>query len=869
MACYNRRVLEFRLLGPLEVREGERVVTLPRQKQRALLAALAIRAGQSVSSERLIEDLWGDDPPRTAGASLQNVVSQLRRLLGDGVILTRPPGYALDVRPDQVDALLFEQLVDEARSAHAAGRVELLGRALGLVRGPPLADVALEPFAEPAIAWLEERELTAWEALVDAELELGRHGDVIPRLEAIVDRHPYREEPRAQLMLALYRGGRQAEALAVYRDMRTLLVEELGIEPGERLQELERAILRQDPALRGEPAPPSAAPARRDRPIRESRRTITVLLSDLGGSGAPGGDPESLRAALDRSRKCARSVVERHGGTIDRLSDGALTAVFGIPSVREDDARRAVHAAVELRAELESIGRMPRVALGTGVAFVTGEPGTLATGTPVADAEQLGRDTVPGEIALSATTVALVRGLVTVEELHAASSDDASSHSFRLVDFHAGGGGRALRLDAPLVGRERELAGLADALRNASERRTCHLFSVLGEPGLGKSRLVRAFALAVEDVARVIAGRCLPPGEGVALTPLLEAVAQAVAAGDVAADRVASLGEEPTIHETARRARGLVESLAVHEPLVLVLEDLHHAQPAFLDVVEEIAGRARNSPVLVVATARPQLRELRPTWGGGLPNATSLLLDPLGAEDSARLVGNLLGESDLPEPVVTHIVDAAEGNPLFVEELLAALVDRSVLRRAGGRWTTQELPVLRIPPTVQAVIAERLDRVPDDERLVLEVASVEGRTFGRRTLENLSEDVTGPALDAALLGLARRELIEETAPGSEMLAFRHRLIRDVAYDSVPKRRRAELHERLARLLEHEPGELLAFHLEQAVMCRREIGLDDSYTAGLAALAVEHLDRAAHEASARSDAAAAHALEARAAALRNA
>ena len=861
-------MLEFRLLGPLEVREGERLIALPRQKQRALLAALAIRAGQSVSSERLIEDLWGDNPPRTAGASIQNVVSQLRRLLGEGVILTRPPGYALDVRPDQVDALLFERLVDDARTAAPADRVELLGRALGLVRAPPLSDVALEPFAGPTIAWLEERELAAWEALVDAELELGRHGAVIPRLEAIVDQHPYREEPRAQLMLALYRGGRQAEALAVYREGRTLLVEELGIEPGEKLQELERAILRQDPELRADQAAVHATPGPRERPIRESRRTITVLSSDLGGSGAPGGDPESLRAALDRCRECARSVVERHGGTIDRLSDGALTAVFGIPSIREDDARRAVHAAVALRAELESIGRMPRVGLGTGVAFVTGERGTLATGSPVTEAEQLGRDAGPGEIVLAAATVALVRDLVTVEALDGAPSD-ASSQTFRLVDFHAGGGGRALRLDAPLVGRERELAGLADALRNASARRTCHLFSVIGEPGLGKSRLARAFSLAVDDVARVIAGRCLPPGEGVALTPLLEAVAQAVASGDVDADRVASLGEEPTVGETARRARELIESLAGEEPLVLVLEDLHHADPAFLDVVEEIAGRVRSAPVLVVVTARPQLLELRRTWGGGLPNATSLLLDPLGAEDSAHLVASLLGESDLPEPVVAHIVDAAEGNPLFVEELLAALVDRSVLRRTGGRWTTQELPVLRIPPTVQAVIAERLDRVTDDERLVLEVASVEGRTFGRTTLGLLSEEVTGSALDTALLGLQRRELIEETGPGGEVLAFRHRLIRDVAYDSVPKRRRAELHERLARLLEHEPVELPAFHLERAVLCRREIGLDDPHTAGLAALAVQHLDRAAHEASARGDGAAAEALGARAAALRNA
>jgi DNA-binding SARP family transcriptional activator len=861
-------VLEFRLLGPLEIREGERLVTLPRRKQRALLSALAIRSGQSVSAERLVDDLWAEGAPRTAGASLQNVVSQLRRLLGDGVIVTRPPGYALEVRPEQVDMLLFEQLLEQARGAPAGERVELLGRALGLVRGPPLFDVALEAFAQPTIALLEEREIAAWEALIDAELELGRHAQVVPRLETIVGRYPYREHPRAQLMLALYRGGRQAEALAVYRDVRTLLVDELGIEPGDELQELERAILRQEPALRGRPAaaPSSSAP----RPIRESRRTITVLFSDLGGLGAPalGGDPESLRTALDRCRDTARRVVERHGGAVDRLVDGALTAVFGVPAVREDDARRAVHAAVELRAELESSGRLPRFGLGTGVVFVSGEHGALATGTPVTVAEQLGRGAAPGEIVLSGETVAVVRDVVTAAELDRALSGSEVTTSFRLVDFDAGAVGRALRLDAPLIGREHELASLVEALRSASVRRTCHLFSVLGEPGLGKSRLTREFSIAGEEEARVLTGRCLPPGEGSPLSPLVDAFTQAVAAGDLDAEQAASLGLEEALDETSRRVRELLEPLAAEEPLVLVLEDLHHAAPTFLELVETVAARMRNSPILVVATARPQLLEMRPTWGGGLPNATSLRLEPLGPEDSAHLIGSLLPDADLPEPVLAHLVEAADGNPLFVEELLGALVDRSVLRREGGRWTTQELPVLSIPPTVQAVIAERLDRVPDAERVVLEIASVEGRTFTRRTLELLSQEVVGPRLEAALQSLMRRELIGEASPAGDVFAFRHRLIRDVAYDSMPKRRRAELHETFAELLEPlDSVEPFAFHLEQAVLCRREIGADDARTAELVMRAAGHLELAAGAADVRGDEVAGDALRARATTLR--
>jgi DNA-binding SARP family transcriptional activator len=247
--CYNHRVIEFRLLGQLEAERDGELIQLAGQKQRALLAALLVRAGEVVSTDRLIDDLWGEEPPRTAGTSLQNFVSQLRKLLGPEVLVTRAPGYALAVEPAAVDAARFERLVAEARGSDPAERVEQLRAALSLWRGEPLAEFAYAPFAEAEIRRLEELRLSAVEEVVDAELELGRHTDVIGELEPLVQANPLRERMRGQLMLALYRTGRQAEALQSYQDARVALVEGLGIDPGPALQRLHGAILRQDDAL--------------------------------------------------------------------------------------------------------------------------------------------------------------------------------------------------------------------------------------------------------------------------------------------------------------------------------------------------------------------------------------------------------------------------------------------------------------------------------------------------------------------------------------------------------------------------------------------------------------------------------------------
>jgi DNA-binding SARP family transcriptional activator len=249
--------MEFRLLGSLEVSDGARVVQVNGSKQRALLALLLLNAGRVVSSDRLLDELWGDEPPSSGATALQVRVSQLRKALGDegSAIKTRPPGYVIELRPEQLDLHMFERLVRKAEDAEPADAAARLREALALWRGEPLADFAYEPFAQGAIGRLEELRTLAIERRIDADLTLGHHLELVPELELLIGEHPLREGFRAQLMLSLYRSGRQAEALEAYRETRQTLVEELGIEPGTTLQELEKAILAQDRSIGLVPAP--------------------------------------------------------------------------------------------------------------------------------------------------------------------------------------------------------------------------------------------------------------------------------------------------------------------------------------------------------------------------------------------------------------------------------------------------------------------------------------------------------------------------------------------------------------------------------------------------------------------------------------
>jgi DNA-binding SARP family transcriptional activator len=500
--------VEFRVLGPLEVVEDGRPVRLDRQRMRTLLAYLLVHANEVVSRDRLIDEVWGPEPVKTAGASLQNYVSRLRKALGADRIVSQPPGYVLRVDPERFDLARFERLTTEARGAPASERAEKLRAALALWRGPALEDLAFEPFVQEEARRLEEARLAALEERIDADLELGRDGDSVGELEELVEQNPLRERFHAQLMRALYRAGRQADALAAYQEARRVLVDELGLEPSVELRELEQAILRQDPSLGPTYVPPvERAP---------DRRTVTVLFCDLVDSTqlATQLDPEAYRRLMSRYFEVARAPIERHGGTLEKFIGDAVMAVFGVPQLHEDDALRAVRAAVEIRAALKELDAEAHEDWGTAIeariGVNTGEVHVLSTpdedlrvsGAPVSLASQLEQGAFRGEILLGEETFRLVRDAVRADTV-----EIEGLPAYRLEDVVAGAPAYARRLDTPLVGREEELARLRTAYEVAREEKHCHVVTVVGEAGIGKTRLARELLATVRDEAEVLVGR--------------------------------------------------------------------------------------------------------------------------------------------------------------------------------------------------------------------------------------------------------------------------------------------------------------------------------------------------------------------------
>jgi YVTN family beta-propeller protein len=421
--------MEFRILGPLEVRDGVRSLPLAGAKQRALLALLLIHANHVLSRDRLIDELWGEEPPETAVQSLQVYVSRLRKLLPSETLLTRPPGYLLEIEPDELDLRRFEGLLGQGREALAAGDAERAARvlhdALALWRGPALAEFAFEPFAQAEIGRLEDLRLAAVEERIEADLALGRHADLIGELEALIAENPHRERLRGQLMLALYRSERQAEALEAYQDARRALVDELGIEPSANLQTLEKQILNQDKDLDPPPRPePGTGPAQPPpAPRALERKLVTVLFADLGMADEAEEDPEEAGAVLDRIHDEAAAEIEAAGGTVEKGLAGALLATFGAEAAREQDhAVRAVSAALATRKRLTDVFG-DALSLRMGVAsgeVILGRPGSFVTGTPVASAARLVRLAQPGEVVVGERAATATAGAFELQQRNGA-----------------------------------------------------------------------------------------------------------------------------------------------------------------------------------------------------------------------------------------------------------------------------------------------------------------------------------------------------------------------------------------------------------------------------------------------------------------
>jgi class 3 adenylate cyclase/tetratricopeptide (TPR) repeat protein len=645
------------------------------------------------------------------------------------------------------------------------------------------------------------------------------------------------------------------------------------------------------------PLVPSAAHA-------EVRKTVTVLFCDVTGSTSLGEqlDSESTRRVMSRFFEEMRVVLERHGGTVEKFIGDAVMAVFGIPSVHEDDALRAVRAAAQMREALDTLNKelerdrgvtiASRIGVNTGE-VVAGDPTAsqaLVTGDAVNVAARLEQAAGPGQILIGEPTLRLVRDAVKAEAVEPLTLKGKAQpvRAYALMDVASGAAGVARRLDAPMVGRKDELEALHGALARATRDRGCVLATVIGVPGVGKSRLVDELVSLHEADAVVVQGRCLSYGEGITYWPvveiltvvagiagvdgpdeirskigrLLEGSSDAEIVGERLAEFLGLSGATAAPEETHWAVRKLFEALATPRPLVAVFDDIHWAEPALLDLIEHVVTWSGDAPIVLLCTARPELLEERPDWATTSREAISLRLEPLTHDESGRLIENLIGSSALPEEAGS-IVDTAEGNPLFLEHLVGMLIDDGHLRRDGNAWVAVgDLSSLSVPPTITGILEARLERLSSQERDVLERGSVEGRVFHWASVTALSDGAGPVGVGRDLLSLVRRGLIGPAPAlfgGGEAFRFRHALIRDAAYARLPKSTRAELHERHARWLERTAGDrlaefedVLAYHLEQASLLRSDLGPLDAIGRELAAEAAHRLTSGGRRAAARGD-----------------
>jgi len=634
-------------------------------------------------------------------------------------------------------------------------------------------------------------------------------------------------------------------------------------------------------------------------PSQETRKTVTIVFSDLKGSTSLGEklDSEALRAVMTEYFDAMRTVLERHGGRIEKFIGDAVMAVFGLPRLHEDDALRAVRAAADMQASLEALNTdlearwgvtlQNRTGVNTGevVAGDSAADQRLITGDAVNVAARLEQAAPAQQVLLGELTYRLVADLVSVEEVEPLELKGKSERvaAYRLVavlqdaGVRAGGG----RL-TPMVGRDEEHAALLAQFDEAVADRRPRLVTVLGEAGVGKSRLTAEFLASVEASARVMSGRCLSYGDGITFWPMADAIriaadvdeadtpdqarakVEALAGGRAVAARLeAMVGLSDAtfpIEEMFWGVRRLLETLAADQPLVLVINDLHWGEPTLLDLIEHLAETIE-AAVMILCPARAELLDERQGWGDH-PNATTIQLTPLG-EDAVREIVGRLANAGVPTETLAKVVDAADGNPLFAEQMVAMIGD------APG-------PTIEVPPTIQALMSARLDRISREERAVLEPASVAGQAFAHSMVEELSPEPVAPHVELHLSALAgKRFVLPIPASGDEERSsrFQHILIRDAAYQGLLKRARADLHERFVTWADRvnrdrgaEYEEILGYHLEQAYRYLSELGPLDAHGYDVGIRAATRLASAGRRAFARGDMPAAANLLRRASAL---
>lgn len=946
--------MHFKVLGALEVEVEGSPLPLGGFNQRAILGLLLLHANNAVAASRLIKGLWGDAPPPTARKMLHNYVSRLRSMLSASApgeraptLLTSPPGYLLRVPPESVDLIRFERLVERGNAEAHTGSTEAAARtlreALALWRGHALADLVEFGINWPELSAVQNLRLAALEAYVEAELSLGRHHAVLDELErAVAETVPPRERLYGQLMLALYRSGRQADALTVYRRLRETLAEQLGLDPSRALQQLERQILDHDPSLtlpgatggtvlvtappRPEPQddppghrvyPPPSVPAAEGEPaLRDAEPNIGPPPRKEHASPAPvtterkrvsvlhirarielplgTDDPEDVAELLRNLDGLIRSEVERLGGLVQNFwaIGSAWLALFGVPRTGEYDAELAVRAALAIR---DRIATDPspthfgsphvtvQIAVVTGDALVTYRP-TDGSGDHSADVQggilntnvQVIDDVPPGGI-----RVCDVTRQATADVFHY-SPDGEPSPRTSVPRSH-------LSTLAPLVERDRELEVLGNLLEDTNRRRRPNLVTLLGEAGIGKTRLVTEWLATLRHSmpqARLLAGT--PPAPGTDPMAPLRAIAQAFA-GIVETDsrtvaerklQVAVHGlpqtsgsaawllahlrtllgwSEPASPAAIRHSfpawRLFLEAAAAERLTVVVLEDLHRADDVLLDFVEELANQTTGVPLSILTTARPELLQRRPFWGGGMRNATVITLTPLSSTGTWQVLESLAlhqgicagaqqpGLGSPPEPDLDReaavsaqcqaLIRRIGGNPLFAMEYFRMHRGEIPAASAGPAPPISDEhsvnKLLELPQSVYNTIAAQLDTLPAAEKAVLQDAAVFGDVVWTRPVAALgNRDVQEVAQH--LEQLERRDLVDRvystSVLGETEYAFRNVLVRDVAYSQLPRSVRIDKHYQAARWVERrlpEHPHLLIHHYWQTISLSNDAG----------------------------------------------
>jgi class 3 adenylate cyclase/tetratricopeptide (TPR) repeat protein len=648
-------------------------------------------------------------------------------------------------------------------------------------------------------------------------------------------------------------------------------------------------------------------------PPQETRKVVTIVFSDLKGSTSLGEalDSEALREVMTRYFDAMRGELERHGGVIEKFIGDAVMAVFGLPRLHEDDALRAVRAAAGMQAALERLNvdlerhygvqLANRTGVNTGE-VVAGDPASgqrLVTGDAVNVAARLEQAAGEREVLLGELTYRLVRDSVDVDEVEplALKGKAEPVPAYRLV--HVKDADTIdVRRGTPLVGRSRELEVLEGIFEEAVATRTARLATVVADAGVGKSRLTAEFLDRIGDRTSAFEGRCLPYGDGITFWPLAEALKNASGvvnddraeealeklrtltdpAGDGVTERLAAmigLRPEPfPMEELAWATRRFLEHAAAERPVTLVVEDVHWAEPSLLELIESLARSIDTAPVLLLCPARPALIDESPDWGTG-GRATRIALEPLDEHASRAMVESLLGGGTVEPEVLDRVVTAAEGNPLFAEQLLRMLVDEGMLERRNGGWqATGPLSELHVPPTIQALLAARLDTLASGERSVIEPASVVGYVFAEAAVSALAPPDVAPRVMTELTTLTQKHLVRPVEEGDEAHhRFQHIMIRDTAYDGILKRARADLHERFVVWADEtnrdrgaEFEEILGYHLEQAWTYLSELGPLDEHGRAIGEDGARRLASAGRRAFARGDVPAAVNLLGRAGAL---